>query len=174
MGEGQSVGELGQTRRGGVALRHLDREVGPVAAEGRDTRPLLAAAVGLILLVRGVVTLGAALFEEPIVRLTYGSEYVDGATLLAPLAAASTLLGAIIVLVNHHAGRTADGYIWAIGPIALLLPLLFVGLHGTGAQMILADTIIYVIALVVHEVIHGRGSDGILRGLVTAARGIRS
>ncbi len=173
MGEGQSVGDLGQTRRGGVAFRHLDREVGPVDAEGRDTRPLLAA-VGLTLLVRGVVTLGAALFEEPIVRLTYGSEYGDGATLLAPLAAASTLLGAIIVLVNHHAGRTADGYIWAIGPIALLLPLLFVGLHGTGAQMILADTIIYVIALVVHEVIHGRGSDGILRGLVTAARGIRS
>ena len=107
-------------------------------------------------------------------RLTYGAEYVEGATLLAPLTAASTLLGAIIVLVNHHAGRAADGYVWAIGPTGLLLGLLFIPLHGSGAQLILADTIAYVTALVIHEVIHGRGPDGILRGLVTAARRVRS
>ncbi len=143
-------------------------------AEGRDTGPLLAAAVGITLFVGGLATLGAAALEEPIVRLTYGADYVDGATLLAPLAAASTLLGAIIVLVNHHAGRAADGYVWAIGPIALLLPLLFLPLHASGAQLILADTIVYLVALVVHEVIHGRGPDGILRGLATAVRGLRS
>jgi O-antigen/teichoic acid export membrane protein len=139
-------------------------------AEGRDTGPLLAAAVGITLAVGGLATLGAVLLEEPIVRLTYGPDYVEGATLLAPMAASSALLGAIIVLVNHHAGRAADGYIWAIGPIALLLPLLFVPLHASGAQLILADTIVYLTALVVHEVIHGRGPDGILRGLVIATR----
>ncbi len=141
--------------------------------EGRDTGPLLAAAVGITLLVGGLATLGAALLEDPIVRLTYGADYLEGASLLAPLAAASTLLGAIIVLVNHHAGRAADGYIWAIGPISLLLPLFFIPLHGSGAQIILADAIVYVIALAVHEVIHGRGPDGILRGLAIAARGLR-
>jgi len=143
-------------------------------AEGRDTGPLLAAAVGITLAVGGLATLGAALLEEPIVRLTYGADYVDGAHLLAPLTAASTLLGAIIVLVNHHAGRAADGYVWAIGAVALLLPVLFLGLHGDGAQLIAADAIVYAVALVVHEVIHGRGPDGILRGLVTAGRGLRS
>lgn len=147
-----------------IAARH---------AEGRDTGPLLAAAVGLTLLVGGLATVGAAVFAEPIVRLTYGAEYVDGASLLAPLAAASTLLGAIIVLVNHHAGRSADVFVWAMGPVALLLPLLFIPLHGSGAQLIAADAIVAVVALVVHEVIHGRGPDGILRGLVTAARTVR-
>jgi O-antigen/teichoic acid export membrane protein len=143
-------------------------------AGGRDTGPLLGAAVGLTLAVGAVATLLAALLEEPIVRITYGEEYVDGAHLLAPLTGASTLLGAIIVLVNHHAGRSSDGYIWSVGLVALLLPVMFVPLHGSGGELILADVIVYIVALAVHEVIHGRGPDGILRGLLAPARGVRS
>jgi O-antigen/teichoic acid export membrane protein len=142
-------------------------------AEGRDTGPLLAAGVAVTLAVGGLATLVAAALEDPIVRLTYGADYVGGADLLAPLAGASTLLGAIIVLVNHHAGRSADAYIWWVGGVALLLPVLFGVLHGSGGQLVLADAIVYVVALAVHEVIHGRGPDGLLRGLA-AARGLRS
>lgn len=142
-------------------------------AAGRETGSLLAAGVGITLAVGAVATLVALLAEEPIVRLTYGEEFVGGAHLLAPLTAASTLLGAVIVLVNHHAGRSADGYVWAIGAVSLTLPLLFLVLHDSGMQLILAETIAYTLALVVHEVIHGRGPDGILRGLAATARGLR-
>jgi hypothetical protein len=57
--------------------------------------------------------------------------------------------------------------------VALLLPVLFGALHGSGGQLVLADAIVYVVALAVHEVIHGRGPDGLLRGLA-AMRGLRS
>ncbi len=100
-------------------------------AVGRETGPLLVAAVGITLAAGLVATAVAAALSTPIVRLTYGEEYVGGADLLAPLTAASTLLGAIIVLLNHHAGRAADAYVWGVGAVGLAMPLLFVPLHGS-------------------------------------------
>jgi O-antigen/teichoic acid export membrane protein len=137
---------------------------------GRETGSLLAAAVGVTLAVGGLAALLAWPLADPIVRLTYGEEYLPAADMLAPFTAAATLLGAVIVLVNHHAGRRADAYVWGVGAVALLQPLVFLPLHGSGMQLIAADAITYSLALVLHEALHGRGPDGMLRSLVHGVR----
>ncbi len=142
-------------------------------SEGGDTGPLLAAAVSLSLL-GGLVAAGLAwLVAEPVVRLTYGPEFTSSADLLAPMALVSTLLGVIVVLVNHHAGRGADRFLYALAAVALAQPLLLLVLSGSATQLIIADAIAYTACIVVHELMFGRGADGIGRGmwrLVTRGR----
>jgi O-antigen/teichoic acid export membrane protein len=141
-------------------------------AAGVDTGPLLAGAVGLTL-VGGAAAAGlAALLAEPVVRLTYGPDFVPSADLLAPMALVSTLLGVVVVLVNHHAGRGGDRFLLILAGVVLLQPLVFVALHGSAAQLVLADAIAYSACIVVHELVFGRGPDGIVRGLVRALRGL--
>ena len=130
-----------------------------------DTGPLLALAVGVTLVVGAAATLVAAVFEEQIVRVTFGPEYVSAAHLLAPFTAASTLLGAVIVLLNHHAGRGADAYVWGVGAVALVQPLLFVAFHGSSEALIAVDAVAYGLGIALHEVLHGRGPNGMVRGL---------
>ena len=156
-----------------VSIVALPRVAGRTAGGG-PTGPLLAAAVGVTLAVGGLASLLAIPLAEPIVRMTYGDEYVAGAHLLAPLTAASTLLGAVIVLLNHHAGRGADAFVWGVGAVALLQPLLFLALHDSAGALIAADAIAYGLALILHEVLHGRGPDGMVRSLATAAVAGRS
>lgn len=144
-------------------------------AGDRDTGPLLAAAMTMTLAVGGVASLVMVVIAEPVVRLTFGAEYAGGSDLLAPFMAASTLLGALIVLLNHHAGRRADAFVWAVAGVALAQPLIFLALHGNGAALVAADAITYALGIAVHEVIHGRGPDGILRGIrALVARGGRA
>jgi O-antigen/teichoic acid export membrane protein len=139
-------------------------------ASDRETGPLLVVAVAVTLAAGLAATAVAAAFATPIVRVTYGEEYVDGASLLAPLTAASTLLGAIIVLLNHHAGRGADAYVWGVGAVGLVQPLLFVPLHGSEGALIVADVIAYALCLGLHEALHGRGPDGLVRSLGAIVR----
>ena len=108
---------------------------------------------------------------EPITRIAYGAEYLPGADLLAPLVAASTLLGLAIVLVTHHAARRDHRFVWAVAIVAVLQLVLLLLLGNSAAAIIWVDVASGVAVLVVHEVIHGRDRDGIVRGLVRLARG---
>jgi O-antigen/teichoic acid export membrane protein len=137
--------------------------------EGGDTGRQLARAVVITLAVGGVATLLCLPLGELITRIAFGSDYVPGADLLAPLVAASTLLGLAIVLVTHHAARRDHRFVWAVGGVAVLQVVLLL-LIGTSARNIIwIDVIAGVAVLVVHEAIHGRDRDGIVRGLVRLA-----
>lgn len=139
-------------------------------AAGHETGPLLALAV-LVTLVGGLIAAGIAwLVAGPFIRATFGGEFSAAADFLGPITLVSTLLGVIIVLVNHHAGRGGDPFLWVVGGLALLFPLLFVPFHSSGWELIGADAIGYAVVLIAHEVVYGRGPDGIVRGLWLLAR----
>ena len=127
-------------------------------------------AVTLTLAVGGLVSLVLIPLADPIMRLAFGSKYVAGAPLLAGFAAASTLLGALIVLVNHHVGRGDYGYVWAVGGLALVDVALLGAFHGSGAQIVAVDAVVGGLGLVIHEVMHGRSADGVVRNLAALAR----
>ncbi len=153
----------------GVSVAVLPRVAARKAA-GQDTGPLLALAVTATVVGGLVATAVAAVIAKPLIELTYGSDFAASSDLLAPIALVSTLLGVLIVLTNHHAGRRGDRFLWVIGLMALALPLLFVALHGSATQLIVADAIAYSAILVVHELIYGRGPDGIVRGVYLLLR----
>lgn len=139
-------------------------------AEGRDTGPLLAAAIGVTFGIGAVATLVVWGIEEPIIRLTYGADYVDGAHLLAPLVGASTLLGGLIVLLNHHIGRGADGFVWGLAGVAVFQAVLLAFFHSTPEQIVMVDVVACSVGLLLHEVVMGRGPDGMIAGLVRLMR----
>ena len=134
-------------------------------AERRDTGPLLAAAIAITFIVGGLAALVALVFHEQIIAITYGEEFTGASALLTPLVAASTLLGALIVLLNHHVGRFVNSYIWALAAVAAFQALLLVFLNGSAERIIAADIIACVAGLLVHEILMGRGPDGITSGL---------
>ena len=152
-----------------VAIVLLPR-IAARAARGEATGRLLAVAVSLTLVVGGLVSLVLIPLAEPIVRLAFGSKYVGGAPLLAGFAAASTLLGALIVLVNHHVGRGDYGFVWAVGGLALVDVALLGAFHGSGAQIVGVDAVVGALGLVIHEVMHGRSADGVVRNLAGLVR----
>lgn len=174
----QQAGEFGAIAALGKAVVVVPQAVSIVVlprvamrrAQGRDTGPLLAAAIGITFAIGAVATLVAWALQEPIVRLTYGAEYADGAHLLAPLVGASTLLGGLIVLLNHHIGRSADAFVWALAGAAALQVALFGAFHGSAGQLVMVDAAACAAALAGHEIAMGRGPDGMVAGLVRLVR----
>jgi O-antigen/teichoic acid export membrane protein len=143
------------------------------AAAGRDTGPLLAVGVGVTLVVGAAVSLILIPIAEPLVRLAFGADYAAGSDLLAPFAAASTLLGALLILVNHHAGRGEYAFVWALGAVALIEVALLALFHGSGMTIVAVDAVVGALGLVIHEAVHGRGPDGLVRGLLRLVREAR-
>jgi O-antigen/teichoic acid export membrane protein len=140
-------------------------------ARGADTGPTLAMSALLTLMAGGLVALLCVPLAEPITRIAFGEEYVPGAGLLAPLVVASTLLGLAILLVAHHAARADHRFAWAVGGVALLQVALLALFNDTGGQIVVVDIVAGLAVLAVHEAIHGRGPDGLLRGLVRLVSG---
>jgi O-antigen/teichoic acid export membrane protein len=140
-------------------------------AEGGDTGRILALAVVITLAVGGLVALACLPLAEPITRIAFGGEYVPGAGLLAPLVAASTLLGLAILLVAHHSARADHRFLWAVGVVAVLQVALLLMFHDSGAEIVVVDLVAGAGVLVAHELIHGGSDDGIARGLVRLVRG---
>ena len=105
-----------------------------------------------------------AVAGEPVIRLTFGSAFADAATLLPQILAASTLIGVLFILVNHHVARSDHRFAWVLGVVALVHLLLLVAL-GTSANAIIAiDAAAAVLAVVVHEVIYRGTGDSLVRG----------
>lgn len=139
-------------------------------AGGGDTGRQLALAVVITLAVGGAAALLCIPLADLITRVAFGSDYLPGADLLAPLVAASTLLGLAIVLVTHHAARRDHRFVWAVGGVAVLQVLGLVLFGDSAGAIIWVDVVAGAAVLVVHEVIHGRDDDGIVRGLARLGR----
>lgn len=138
--------------------------------EGGDTGRQLALAVLITLAVGVPVALLCLPLADFITRIAFGSDYLPGADLLAPLVAASTLLGLAIVLVTHHAARRDHRFVWAVGGVAVLQVVLLISVADSAGAIIWVDAVAGIAVLVVHELIHGRDNDGVIRGLARLAR----
>ncbi len=140
------------------------------SAADRDTGMILGLAVGLSLAAGGVASLLIWAIADPLLSITYGSEFAGSAGILGAFAAASTLLGALIVIINHHVGRGADRFVWATAAVAVLQALLLTVFHGSPEAIIAVDATVGVVGVLVHEVIYRGTAEAIGPGLVRALR----
>lgn len=141
------------------------------SAQARDTGMLLGLGVAVALVAGGLAALAMAAIAEPLLRITYGSEFTASSGILGAYAGASALIGALIVVVNHHIGRRADRFVWGLGGIALLQVALFAVAHGSPEAIIAVDAAVGAAGLLLHEVMYFRTPEAIGPGLV---RGVRA
>jgi O-antigen/teichoic acid export membrane protein len=140
------------------------------SAAAEDTGILIGLGVGVTLAVGGLASVVVGTFAEPLLRITFGEDFTASAGLLAPYVGASTLIGALLVAIYHHIGRSADRFVWGAVGLAALMSLLFVGLHGSQGTIVAVDAIVGVTGLLVHECLFFRTREAIVPGLVRAAR----
>lgn len=144
-------------------------------AAGRDTGPLLLLGLASAVLAGGLGSLVCLFASDPIVRITFGEEYTDNAGLLPAFVAASALLGGLTVLVNHHASRQADRFVWMVGGLAVVQVAAFALFHSRPEALIAVDAAVAGIGIVVHEIVHRGSGDSMIRAagalLARKARG---
>ena len=140
------------------------------SAQARDTGVLLGVAVAVTLVAGGLASLLLALVAEPLLEITYGSEFTGSAGILGAYAAASTLIGALIVVINHHVGRSADRFVWGVAGIALLQAALFAAFHDSAEVIIAVDAAVGAGGILLHEVMYFRTREAIGPGVVRALR----
>lgn len=147
-----------------------------VATRGRNRLPagellaigvLLAAGAALVGVVVGLVA------AEPLIALTFGEEFTGLSWLLAPFAAASGMLGAMIVLVNHHVGRRSLRFAWGMGGLAVAYMIALAIAHDSAGAIVAVNAIIGFAGLVMHEILFARQDDSMLRGMRALVHNLR-
>ncbi len=151
-----------------VSVRH---------ARGQRTGSLLVLGVAvcavLVLVAAGV----AWLFDDQIVRLVFGSEFVDGARYLPPLILTTGLIGILLLLMNHQLGRGDDRFAVVMAGLAVLQGLLLAVVHDTVEHLLLIEFVVGALGLVIHEAIHTDPDAGLCRSIhamLTADKGRHS
>jgi len=155
-----------------VSLVLLPR-VAARSAAAQDTAMLVGLGVAVTLVAGGLATLFIWAIAHPLLRITYGEEFAGSAGLLGAYAGASTLVGALIVLINHHVGRGSDRFVWGTASIAMLQIVLFVAFHGSEKTIVTIDAVVGLAGLLVHECMFFRSNEGVVAGLVCAAHRAR-
>jgi hypothetical protein len=133
-------------------------------AKGERTGSLLAAGIVAMLIAGLVAMLLAIPLAEPVMSIAFGSEYSSAATLLVPFIGATTLLGALLILVNHHVARSDHRFVWAVGGLAILQIVLLIFFSTSSEAIIAIDAIVGGVGLVVHELIYFNTDESMLRG----------
>jgi len=133
-------------------------------AKGERTGSLLAAGIVAMLIAGLVAMLLAIPLAEPVMSIAFGSEYASAATLLVPFIGATTLLGALLILVNHHVARSDHRFVWAVGGLAILQIVLLIFFSTSSEAIIAIDAIVGGVGLVVHELIYFNTDESMLRG----------
>ena len=140
------------------------------SAGNQDTGMLLGLGVAVTIAVGALATLAVWMISDPLVRLTYGGGFAESARLLPAYTAASSLIGALIVIINHHIGRGANRFALGAGVLAVLQTLLFLALHGSQGAIVAVDAIVGATGLLLHDCIFFRTGEAIGPGLVRAVR----
>lgn len=139
---------------------------------GHPTGSLLAAGVA-VMLATGLLAMAlGAVLAPAIVSITFGQAYEPAADLVVPFLGATTLLGALLILVNHHVGRSDRRFAWVVGLLAILQIGLLIPFSGSPQQIITVDAVVAGLGLVIHEIIYGRTDQSMLRGLGHQARAV--
>jgi O-antigen/teichoic acid export membrane protein len=145
--------------------RVAEREKG-----GHATGPLLAAGVG-VMVIAGVAAMAlGTVLASAVVSITFGDEYAPATDLVVPFLGATTLLGALLILVNHHVGRSDRRFAWVVGVLAVLQVALLIPFSGSPQAIITVDAVVAGLGLIIHEIIYGRTDQSMVRGLGTQAR----
>lgn len=130
----------------------------------QKTGPLLAAGI-LVMLAAGILAMALFVpFEDAIIDIAFGSAYDDAAPLLIPFLGATTLLGALLILVNHHVARRDHRFVWAVGALAVLQVVLLILFSGSAGSIIAVDAVVAGVGLIIHEVMYFGTDESMLRG----------
>lgn len=148
-----------------VARRH---------AQGRSTARFLLIGVGGTLGASALIAGLCVFIGDPVVRLTFGAEYLPAADVLPAFVLASGLLGVNLVLVNQQAGTGATRFGWFLGALGLLQLLLFWFLHASPSELVLVDAIAGGLGICVHESVTHRSGGSILSAIVSVRQRSRS
>jgi O-antigen/teichoic acid export membrane protein len=141
-------------------------------SRGERTGSLLAAGIAVMAGTGLVAMLLAVPLEGPIMRIAFGTAFEPAASLLVPFLGATTLLGALLILVNHHVARSDHRFVWAVGGLAVVQVILL-GLFSTSAEAIIAiDAGVAAAGLVLHEVMYFSTDESMLRGARAQIAGV--
>jgi len=141
-------------------------------ARGSTTGPLLAAGVAVMFAAGIVAMLLAIPLEGWITTITFGSEFAPAADLLVPFLGATTLLGALLILVNHHIARSDHCFAWVVGGLAVVQVVLLAFFSTSAGAIIAVDATVAAIGLIVHEMLYFRTDESMLRGVARQARAV--
>lgn len=145
-----------------VARRHAD---------GRPTEALLAASLGVTLLLGAVLTLLMLGLAGPMMSLTFGDRFRGAADILPGLTGAMTLIGATLTLLYHQVALGSYRVAWLLAGAALLLAAGLAAVHDSAAHIVLVDAVVASLALIVHDPVCGRSGDTIAGGVRAIVRG---
>lgn len=142
-------------------------------ADGQATGRLLAMGVlGVVAL--GVIAIAvAAVFAESVITITSGSAYAPAADLLVPFLGATTILGALLILVNHHVARGDFPFAWAVGGLAVVQITPLIAFAHSGLEVITIDAAVAACGLVLHTIIYWGKPDSMLFSITAVSRGHR-
>jgi O-antigen/teichoic acid export membrane protein len=103
---------------------YLVPEVSRRRAEGEDTRPVLARALGIILVCAVPVLLIFAFASEPLIRIAFGAGRASAHAALLPLGAAFTVLAATYLAIQYMLALKRTGFLVAMAAVAIAEPIL--------------------------------------------------
>ncbi len=133
-------------------------------ARGERTGSLLAGGI-LVMAMAGIVAMVVAVpLEGPIMELAFGSAFEPAASLLVPFLGATTLLGALLILVNHHVARSEHRFVWAVGGLAIVQIALLIFFSTSAEAIIVIDAAVAGAGLILHEVMYFSTDESMLRG----------
>lgn len=134
------------------------------------TGALLAIGAAATLFVGSLAVVVVAVVGETIMTVTFGAAYADASSLLPQILAASTLIGVLFILINHHVARSDHRFSWALAILAVLHVGLLIGLGMSGNLIIAVDAGAALLAIVVHEVIYRGTDDSLMSGAAALMR----
>lgn len=123
---------------------HLVPEAARRAATGLDSRGVLARALGLIAAVVVPCLLLFAFAAELVLRVGFGSQYVDGAEALLVLGAAMSLLSACYLAVQFLLALHRTRFLVLLGAVALAEPVLLAFVASDESQAAFAGVVLAV------------------------------
>jgi O-antigen/teichoic acid export membrane protein len=103
---------------------YLVPEVSRRRAEGEDTRPVLARALGIIVVCAVPVLLIFAFASEPLIRIAFGADKASAHAALLPLGAAFTLLAATYLAIQYMLALKHTWFLVGVAVVAIAEPVL--------------------------------------------------
>ena len=90
-----------------------------------------------------------------------------------PFLGATTVLGALLILVNHHVARGDFPFVWAVGGLAVVQITLLIAFAHSGLEVITIDAAVAACGLVLHTIIYWGKPDSMLFSITAVSRGHR-
>ncbi|MGN6869212.1 MAG: lipopolysaccharide biosynthesis protein [Solirubrobacteraceae bacterium] len=103
---------------------YLVPEVSRRRAHGEDTRPVLAAALGVTVVCAVPVLLIFAFASEPLIRIAFGAGRASAHSALLPLGAAFTVLAGTYLAIQYMLALKRTWFLVAVAAVAVAEPLL--------------------------------------------------